>query len=236
MKYAYDLHIHTALSPCGDNDMTPNNIVNMALIKELDIIAITDHNSCENAKAVIEAAQNTNLTVVPGMEVESLEEIHIICLFPKLEYALQMQQIVYDSLPNLKNRVDIFGNQFIYNNNDEIIGENERMLITATNLSINQIIQSANDMNGIAYPAHIDRDSYSILSNLGIIPRDLNINIIEFSKYISPKDFIFQNGYLQKYLYVQNSDAHYLEDIMERINFIELEDKTLNSIITKLKG
>lgn len=236
MKYAYDLHIHTALSPCGDNDMTPNNIVNMALIKELDIIAITDHNSCENAKAVIEAAQNTSLTVVPGMEVESLEEVHIICLFPKLEYALQMQQIVYDNLPNLKNRVDIFGNQFIYNNNDEIIGENERMLITATNLSINQIIQSANDMNGIAYPAHIDRDSYSILSNLGIIPRDLNINIIEFSKYVSPKDFIFQNGYLQKYLYVQNSDAHYLEDIMERINFIELEDKTLNSIITKLKG
>lgn len=236
MKYAYDLHIHTALSPCGDNDMTPNNIVNMALIKELDIIAITDHNSCENAKAVIEVAQNTSLTVVPGMEVESLEEVHIICLFPKLEYALQMQQIVYDSLPNLKNRVDIFGNQFIYNNNDEIIGENERMLITATNLSINQIIQSANDMNGIAYPAHIDRDSYSILSNLGIIPRDLNINIIEFSKYVSPKDFIFQNGYLQKYLYVQNSDAHYLEDIMERINFIELEDKTLNSIITKLKG
>lgn len=234
MLYAYDLHIHTALSPCGDNDMTPNNIVNMAIIKNLDIIAVTDHNSCENAKAVMEVAENTELIVIPGMEVESSEEVHMICLFPSINKALQMQEIVYKNLPNLKNRTDIFGNQLVYNSKDEVINENERMLITATSLSIANILELSYSFYGIAYPAHIDRDSYSIISNLGLIPKDLNIKAVEFSKHVIPKDIVFEYKYLERYMSIQSSDAHYLEDIMERTNFIELPDKTINSIIRKI--
>lgn len=236
MLYAYDLHIHTALSPCGDNDMTPNNIVNMAIIKNLDIIAVTDHNSCENAKSVMEVAENTGLTVIPGMEVESSEEVHMICLFPSINKALEMQEIVYKNLPNLKNRVDIFGNQLIYNSEDKVIDENERMLITATSLSIDKILDLSYNFDGIAYPAHIDRNSYSIISNLGLIPKDLNIKAVEFSKYVVPKDMVFEYKYLERYMSIQSSDAHYLEDIMERLNFIELPDKTINTIIKKLKA
>ncbi len=234
MKYFYDFHIHTALSPCGDDDMTPNNIVNMAFLNELDIIAITDHNSCENIKAVMEVAENTDLIVIPGIEVETLEEVHMICLFPSINQALKMQDIVYNNLPNLKNRADIFGKQLIYNSNDEVIGENERMLLTATSLSIEDVVKIAYELSGTAYPAHIDRDSYSIISNLGVIPRSLNIKAIEFSKHVLPKDMIFENKYLEKYIPIQSSDAHYLEDIMEKINFIELENKTITNVINKL--
>lgn len=234
MKYFYDFHIHTALSPCGDDDMTPNNIVNMAFLNELDIIAITDHNSCENIKAVMEVAENTDLIVIPGIEVETLEEVHMICLFPSINQALKMQDIVYNNLPNLKNRADIFGKQLIYNSNDEVIGENERMLLTATSLSIEDVVKIAYELSGTAYPAHIDRDSYSIISNLGLIPRSLNIKAIEFSKHVLPKDMIFENKYLEKYIPIQSSDAHYLEDIMEKINFIELENKTITNVINKL--
>lgn len=235
MKYSYDLHIHTALSPCADNDMTPNNIVNMSLLKQLDIIAITDHNSCENAKAVIEVSKLTDLIVIPGMEVESLEEVHIICLFKDIEAALKMQSIVYDNLPNIKNKPEIFGQQLLYNSKDEIIGENDRLLITATKLSIDDIIQLTDEFDGVAYPAHIDRDSYSILSNLGVIPDDLNIKAIEFSKYVLAQDIFNKYSYLKKYYPIQSSDAHYLENIMERINFIELDKKNIIAIINKFK-
>lgn len=235
MEYSYDLHIHTALSPCANNDMTPNNIVNMSILKQLDIIAITDHNSCENVKAVIEVSKMTDLIVIPGMEVESLEEIHMICLFKDIENALKMQNIVYDNLPSIKNKPEIFGRQLLYSSKDEIIGENDRLLITATKLSIDDVIQLTEKFDGVVYPAHIDRNSYSILSNLGIVPDDLKIKAIEFSKYVLPQDMFNKYSYLKRYYPIQSSDAHYLEDIMERINFIELDKKNINAIINKLK-
>lgn len=236
MKYSYDLHIHTALSPCADNYMTPNNIVNMSILKQLDIIAVTDHNSCENAAAVIEVSKGTNLIVIPGIEVESSEEVHMICLFRNIESALKMQNIIYDNLPNIKNKSEIFGEQILYNSKDEIIGINDRLLITATKLSIDDIIELTNKFDGVSYPAHIDRNSYSILSNLGLIPRDLKINVIEFSKYVYPKNILNEHSYLKKYYPIQSSDAHYLEDIMEAINFIELDKKDIDNIINKFKS
>lgn len=235
MKYSYDLHIHTALSPCANNDMTPNNIVNMSILKQLDIIAITDHNSCENVKAVIEVSKMTDLIVIPGMEIESSEEVHMICLFKDIENALKMQNIVYDNLPSIKNKPEIFGQQLLYSSKDEIIGENDRLLITATKLSIDDVIQLTEKFDGVVYPAHIDRNSYSILSNLGIVPDDLKIKAIEFSKYVLPQDMFNKYSYLKRYYPIQSSDAHYLEDIMERINFIELDKKNINAIINKLK-
>lgn len=231
MRLSYDLHMHSALSPCGDNDMTPNNIVNMSLINELDIIAVTDHNSAKNIPAVLEVAKDTGLIVVPGMEVETSEEIHIVCLFPTLDCVMRMDQIVTDSMPGIKNNKDIFGSQLIMNENDDIIGEEERLLVTASGLSIYQVFENTRQLGGVAIPAHIDRNSYSILSNLGFIPSDLPINYVEISKRTEPHHFLLDNNINNRYL--ASSDAHYLEDINLPINFIEIEDKTISSLFKK---
>ncbi|MDR2904249.1 MAG: PHP domain-containing protein [Clostridiales bacterium] len=226
MHLYYDFHIHTGLSPCGDADMTPNNIVNMALIKELDAIAITDHNTCGNADAVMAVARDTEGAplVLPGMEVESAEETHIICLFPDLKAAKTFETVVQDSLPNLKNRKEIFGNQYFFDEDDNIVGEEERLLLTASGLDIYTIVNTVKQLGGIAYPAHIDRSSYSVLSSLGFIPGDLDINIVEISKASDPAVYIEKNSRLIKpdCDFVQSSDAHYLENISERERFIEL--------------
>lgn len=231
MKYAYDFHIHTALSPCGDNDMTPNNIVNMALLKELDIIAITDHNSCENAAAVMKVAEGTDLIVIPGMEVETSEEIHMVCLFPDIVSANHMQEVVYNHLPPLENRVSIFGEQLILNEEDDIVGENKRLLLTATSLSIYDVVKYVRQFNGVAFPAHIDRSSYSVLSNLGWIPEDLDVHTLEVSKNA---DLEKSKLNYSKYNVIRSSDAHYLPDIFEREQFLDLEFKSISQVIKLL--
>lgn len=232
MELAYDFHIHTAASPCGDELMSPNNIVNMALLKGLDAIAITDHNTCINVKAVMEVAKDTPLVVIPGMEIETSEEFHMVVLLPDLKQAMEMQEIVYNSLPEVKNRKDIFGDQIIYNNQDEIIGEIERLLLTATSLSVYDVIKIVKKLGGVSYPAHIDRNSYSIISNLGFIPPDLEINNIEISKHVSLDDFQEKYPLIR---IIQSSDAHYLQDISERKNYMNLQDNSLNIWIELLK-
>ena len=175
MKLYYDFHIHSALSPCGDNDMTPNNLINMSIIKGLDAVALTDHNACENARAAA-AVAGDKIIFIPGMEVETSEEVHIVTLFPTADAAEEMQRILVDSSPFIPNRPEIFGNQYIMDENDEICGEIDRMLVTASGLDIYTVVAAAKDLGGIAYPAHIDRESYSVLSNLGFIPPDLDIS------------------------------------------------------------
>lgn len=236
MKVFTDLHIHTALSPCADNSMTPNNIVNMALLKELDVIAVTDHNSAENAGAVLKCAEGTRLTVIPGMELETREEVHVICLFPDLKAALGMQKLVYGSLPCIANREDIFGSQIIMDEHDNVVGGIERMLITASGLSIEEVIRYAGDLGGAAIPAHVDRQSYSIISNLGIVPDHLGIKFLEVSKSFDfEKDRKAFPGILG-YQLVKSSDAHTLGDILEREFFIELEEISAGGMINKLRN
>jgi len=233
MKYYYDLHIHTALSPCADNDMTPNNIVHMALLKGLDFIAITDHNTAGNVDAVMQCASSKDIIVIPGMEVESAEEVHILCLFPTLKDAKSMEELIAKNLPPIKNRADIFGEQILYDKGDNVIGYHENLLVTATSLTINDIKDSAENFGGVAIPAHIDRSSYSIISNLGFISEDLNFSTVEISK----RNNNILNYYLQlnHYKIICNSDAHDLGQISEAENSIELEEKTISCLFHYLK-
>ena len=175
-----DLHIHTALSPCGDNNMTPNNIVNMAKLKGLGVIAITDHNSCENVKSCISAASETNLIVIPGMELQTREDIHVVCLFNSIDKAYTFQDYVNKHLPNIKNRPDIFGEQIVFDKNDNIIGYNEKMLLTSTDISFDEAFEAVKNLNGVFIPAHVDRQSFSILYSLGFIPDYLPIKLLEY--------------------------------------------------------
>ncbi|OPZ90539.1 MAG: hypothetical protein BWY74_02286 [Firmicutes bacterium ADurb.Bin419] len=235
MKAYYDLHIHSVLSPCADNEMTPNNIVNMAYIKGLDIIAVTDHNLALNCEAVLKCAKNRGIVAVPGMEIETKEEVHMLCLFPGLDEVLKMQSIVNKTLPQIENREDIFGQQIIMDEEDNVIGNYNQMLLTATGLSIDELFEEAGQLGGVVIPAHIDRDSYSIISNLGIVPDYLGIKYLEVSKACLVNDFLSSNPYLSPYGFLKSSDAHNLGDLMEKENSIEVKEISIRGLLDALK-
>lgn len=241
MKYWVDLHIHSCLSPCAESDMTPNNIVNMALIKGLDIIAITDHNSVGNVKAAMEVGERSGILVVPGMELCTSEEIHLVCLFPDYENALSFERHVYENLPPITNREDIFGAQIIMDANDNEAGRETRFLSGACGLDIETSLNLVRGLNGIVIPAHINRQSYSILNTLGSIPPEYGFKYLEYSKQKDTvplcsqiEKFIQMNPELGSCNFINSSDAHFLGDILEQEIFFDLPDKSIQSILSVL--
>jgi len=238
----YDFHIHTALSPCASDDMTPNDIVGMAVLNGLDLIAVTDHNSLSNASAVVKAAQTINtqqdkeLIVLPGIEVSTAEEVHVICLFSELGSAHNFEAELSPYFSTLKNRVDIFGNQILYNEEDNIIGEEERMLIAPTTISFDSLYRLVHKFGGAFIPAHIDRDSFSVLSNLGFLPPHLNISTLEISLGGLEKGFDKQNKeLLDDHKVIYSSDAHQLWAISEKEHFLMLPERTAKAVIDYLQ-
>ncbi|MGI6205800.1 MAG: PHP domain-containing protein [Anaerovoracaceae bacterium] len=238
MKYYYDMHIHSALSPCGGNDMTPNNIVNMAALKGLDIIAVSDHNSCLNAAAAAEVGKQAGVIVVPAMEIESAEEVHILSLFPDIESAEKTGRRIAESLPPVKNREDIFGEQLILDSGDEETGRVDTLLISASMLTVEEVFAEVEGAGGIAVPAHVDRSSYSMISNLGAIPEDLGVSLIELSASCDADSFFDNYPGLAEYPYLRNSDAHYLWDISEKLNYISTDKQIgdAGALISLLKS
>jgi PHP family Zn ribbon phosphoesterase len=233
MRIAVDLHIHSALSPCGHQDMTPNNIINMACLKGLDAIGLTDHNSAENLPAVMELGRRKGIIVVPGMEVQSREEVHILCYFPSIERIKEFQQIVYSNLEGINNP-DFFGHQYVMDIDDRIICENNRLLIGSTGLSVERICSEAVSHGGKAVPAHVDRRAYSIISNLGFIPPGLPITTIEVSRSKEIEQLLSEFPYLKDYRAIRSSDAHRLQDILEREWYIDVDQRCVDSIIEYL--
>lgn len=237
MKFYYDFHIHSALSPCGDEDMTPNNIVNMAAIKGLDIIALTDHNSSGNCAAAMAAAKGLPLMVLPGMELCTAEECHIVCLFPHLPECLSFDEYVRARYAPVKNKPDIFGRQLFMDSEDEIVGEEETLLTTSTEISVDEVSDLVAGFGGVAFPAHIDRPSYSVLAMLGFLAPEMGFHTAELSKHCqSVEELLPSHPYLSEYRIVRNSDAHYLGDIAERENCLELAELTATGVIEWLRN
>lgn len=230
MKVYYDFHIHSCLSPCGDNDMTPNNIVNMSVLKGLDAIAITDHNCGHNAQSAIDAAAELDITVIPGMEIETSEEIHMVALFENVSALEKMQEIVLSHLPPIKNKPALFGEQIIMDKHDNVIDFKEQFLITACSLSVFEVTAMVREIGGVIFPAHVDKSSYSILSNLGTIPEELDFRTVEIKNKPIPQN-LEDDGYSDKYMVLHNSDAHYLWDISEKENYIECESNKIQDIL-----
>jgi 3',5'-nucleoside bisphosphate phosphatase len=231
-----DFHIHTALSPCGDEDMTPNNIVNMAMLNGLDAIAITDHNTVENVAACMKVGQQVGVTVIPGMELQTREEVHVICLFPELEKALSFQKLVYDSLPPLSNNERVFGEQLIMDEQDHILGKNSRLLLTSTSISFDEAFEEVKKLGGVFIPAHIDKSANSVIENLGFIPDYLAIKNIEY-KSIEKINLFLKAGFIKaSYRLIKSSDAHYLQDIQQDENKLECGDNSAAAIIDKLNS
>jgi histidinol phosphatase-like PHP family hydrolase len=237
MKHVYyDLHIHSALSPCADDDMTPNDIVSMALLNKLDVIALTDHNSFANVESVQKAALDSGLIVLPGCEVETAEEVHVLCLFSDMVKAAAFEEKLSMFYSNAKNRADIFGRQIIYDENDNEIGEMERMLMAACAISFDELFLMVMSFGGAFIPAHIDRQSNSVISNLGFIPPHINVGTVEISSRGIAGGFLENN---QKHTggrkVVISSDAHQLWTIAEREHFIKLREKSAESVIEYLR-
>ncbi|MBQ4518478.1 MAG: PHP domain-containing protein [Clostridia bacterium] len=235
MKVKCDLHLHSALSPCGDMDMTPNNIVNMAVLNGLDIIALTDHNSVGNVRAVLECAQDKPLCVVPGLELETVEEAHFVCLFPTIEQAEQFIEFLEPYRMPIENRPDIFGEQAYMNAQDEIVWHEPQLLTTALGCSVYDAAPVVFSLGGAMVPAHVDKQSYSIISNLGMVPEDLGFKTVEISKNTTKEEALSRFPYLESYRLITDSDAHYLWDMYEEQNVLELEEISAKCLVETLR-
>jgi hypothetical protein len=228
-EFRCDFHVHTCLSPCADLDMYPRAVVAMSLARRLDIIAICDHNASENVPYVIKAAERTGLTVFPGMEITSSEEVHVLALFDKPESLIPLQELVYRHLPG-KNNEELFGCQAIVNEHDEVEGLSERLLIGATTLPLQRIVSEIHDLGGLAIAAHIDRESFGILGQLGFIPDGLALDALEISRRTGLVEARRRYPELARFPIVESSDSHIITDIGKGITRALLEEATTSEL------
>ena len=227
-SYYYDLHMHSCLSPCADDDNTPANIAGMATLAGLEIVALTDHNTTANCPAFFEAAKKLGLIPIAGMELTTSEDIHVVCLFEELSDAMSFGSEVARHRILIKNRPDIFGSQLIVDADDNVIGEEEYLLSNATDISIEDVRPLCESFGGIAYPAHIDRDANGIISVLGTIPEDLDFTVYEIHHPENVRAYTERYG-LENKTVVVCSDAHYLTDIRDKECFFDIDDEPYSS-------
>ncbi|MBR5438395.1 MAG: PHP domain-containing protein [Clostridia bacterium] len=236
MKLYYDLHLHSCLSPCGDADMSPYNLVNMAKLMGYDIIALTDHNSSLNCESAVEIGRQIGLTVVPGMELCTSEEIHNICLFPTVEKAMEFSSFIKSAMPPVKNREEIFGEQLIMDTGDGIKGKEEILLTVASSVSIEELPALVKGYGGVCYPAHIDRSSYSVISALGDFPAELDVTAFELTPDADEEQYRKDCPALEGKILIRSSDAHYLHNMREAEFTLELKENSAQALIDFLKG
>lgn len=232
-RYYYDLHMHSCLSPCGDDDMTPNNMAGMATLCELNIVALTDHNTCRNCPAFFKAAKKNGIIPIAGMELTTSEEIHVVCLFEELENAMAFDEEVERHIVKVQNRPDIFGKQNILDENDEEIGIVEHLLINATDITIDDVPELVERFGGICWPAHIDRPYNGIISMLGLMPDTPHFGVVELHDLDKLPELLEQHPNLAGRMTVTGSDAHYLQDIRDKEAYFELEDEPFSGNLVR---
>lgn len=232
-RYYYDLHLHSCLSPCADDDMTPANIAGMASLKGLQLLALTDHNTCRNCPAFFDACKAFGIVPVPGMELTTAEDVHIVFLFPSLECAMAFDAQVYPRLAPVKNRPEIFGNQQIVDVDDCVIGTEEKLLINATTVDIPEALQLAEQFGAAVYPAHIDRPSNGMIAVLGCVPEEYAFSCFELNDPESKDSVLKTQPHLSGLRTLCSSDAHRLWDIQEAEHFIDLDDEPYSSALVR---
>ena len=228
-RYYYDLHLHSCLSPCGDDDMTPNNIAGMATLCGLNIVALTDHNSCRNCPAFWKAAKRNGIIPVAGMELTTAEDIHVVCLFERLEDAMAFNDIIDERRIRIKNRTDIFGEQLILDENDEVIGHEEDLLPNATTVSIEEALPLVEGCGGVCFPAHIDREANGIIATLGMFPETPPFGCVELHDMEKLPALEAENPALKGKFAITSSDAHYLHMMRDKEAYFELDDEPFSS-------
>lgn len=213
MRVKADLHIHTVLSPCGDLDMSPGNILRTALERGLGLIGITDHNSTRQALLIQEWGREMGVAVLAGAEVTTAEEAHCLAFFPTPERLAEFQRFLDRHLPPVPNNPDKFGYQVAVNCDDEILYEEPLLLLSALTADIDTVERTTHELDGIFIPAHVDRPVFSVLSQLGFIPPGLRCDALEVSRHSSPAKILAEHPALAAHAFTTASDAHYLDDI-----------------------
>jgi len=225
-----DLHCHTVLSPCGELEMAPKDIIQRAKEKGLDILAVSDHNSTKHCILMEKLAKKEGLFILKGVEFTTKEEIHCLAFFEKNEELAIIQKIIDENLPDIKNNVDYFGYQVVVDEDEDIVEQVERLLLSGLKLSIDEIEKIVHENNGIFIPAHINRNQNSIIGQLGFVPPDLKVDALEISRHVTLKDFLKRNKYLKDYVFIQSSDAHMLDDVAKVHTIFKMENLSFDEI------
>lgn len=225
--YRAELHVHTVLSPCAAIEMIPPLIVEQALQLGIHLLAITDHNASANASAVIQAARGTPLHILPGMELQTREETHLLCLFDTLDQLNTWQTIVDNHLPNIPNNIDYFGEQFIVDHQGEFIRRENRLLLNSVNLTLQQATAHINNLGGLPIPAHVDRKANGLIETLGLIPP--GFEALEISRHLSPESARLKYPQLKDYPLIQSGDVHHIDDFLGS-TFLTLTAPTIPEI------
>ena len=233
-RYFYDLHIHSALSPCGDEQMTPNSIAGMAALAGIQIMALTDHNSVKNCPAFFKACKRYGVVPVPGMELTTAEEIHVVCLFPTLEAALDFDNALQSRRMKIENNEKIFGAQLILDDEDNVIGRDPWYLPAATDISLSEAPKLVGRYGGICYPAHIDRPSGGVIEILGDLPPDVPFATYELHDLSKKAEYEARFPILKNMNCVCSSDAHYLDQIRDAENSLLLRDEPYSSAMLRI--
>lgn len=231
-----DLHVHTLLSPCGDLEMSPANIVAAAKTKKIDILGITDHNSTRHCRLITKLAADAGIFVLCGAEITSEEEVHCLAFMPGFDTLNILQEYLDAHLPDIKNDVNKFGYQVQVDEEEQIIHEEEKLLISALDQSIDEIADFVHRHGGIFIPAHINRPAFGLISQLGFVPPDLNFDALELSRHISKTNFLSQNPHLSNLTFITSSDAHFPEDIGRIHTSFRIEKPCFNEIYLALKN
>lgn len=234
MRVYYDLHIHSCLSPCGSDDMTPNNLVNMAALAGLQVIAVADHNTTRNVPAAVAVGEKAGVLVVPAMELTTKEDIHVLCLLPDLQQAEAFRQYVYERLPQRKNRPKAFGHQYVMDENDEIIEEEPQLLAFGSSIGIYEVRALLHSFGGLAIPAHIDRASYSLIGVMGLVDKEMGFSLYETTRGCDQKALMEQYGFSGSF--IANSDAHDLTAILDAERTLDIEEWSAPAVIRALSG
>lgn len=216
--------------------MTPGNIVGMAALKGLDVIAVTDHNTCRNCPAVLKLAEQFGVMAIPGMEINTSEEVHAVCLFPKLEQAMDFDAYVYERLMRFPNNEEIFGKQQICDENDICVGTEPCLLINSADISFDGLYELTESFGGVMFPAHVEKSANSLIANLGFVPPDSRFRTAELKDLKKLHEVRKSNPYLESCRIVSNSDAHYLEHIHEAELTIPVREKSVEAVIEYLRG
>lgn len=234
-NYRADLHVHTVLSPCADVEMIPPLIVQSAIENGIQLIAITDHNASANVSAVQQAAQGSDLIVLPGMELQTREEVHVLCLFDTMEQLISWQIQVNATLPNIENNIDFFGEQFIVDNTGDFLAREPRLLITSSSMTIEEAFEGVMHLGGLFIPAHINRKAFGLIENLGFVPPDLAIEALEISRHITPEAAYSKFPQIRPYPLIQNGDVHQLDSFLGN-NILTMETPTIAEIRKAIKN
>lgn len=236
MKLRYDLHLHSCLSPCGDDGATPADIAGFCALAGVQVAALSDHNSTRNCPAFLEAAAAYGVLALPAMELTTAEEVHVLCLLPDLAAAEALEELVHARLPGVRNRPAVFGNQWVMDAGGRLVAEEAQLLIAAAGIGVYEVRDLVEGLGGAAVPAHIDRDAFSVLSNLGALPPDLGFRTVELSREADRAALLAADPSLRGLAVLVNSDAHRLADIPDAAASLTVPEATPQAVLAAIRS